>query len=59
MPSFERSRTSGVSNLHPVRDGLRVLRVILRERVTRTQPTAHVYDFGPGAAPWLSAEQTA
>ncbi len=48
-----------MSNLHPVRDGLRVLRVILRERVTRTQPTAHVYDFGPGAAPWLSAEQTA
>jgi glycosyltransferase involved in cell wall biosynthesis len=57
VPSFEGNRLNGVSNLHPVRDGLRVLRVILRERFTRTRPTAHAYDFGVGA--WLGAEQTA
>lgn len=45
VPSFEGNRINGVSNLHPVRDGLRVLRVILRERFTRTRPTAHAYDF--------------
>lgn len=43
VPSFEGRRITGTSNLHPVRDGLRVLRVIVRERFTRTRPTAHVY----------------
>lgn len=32
VPSFEASRLHGESNLRPVRDGLRVLRVVLRER---------------------------
>ena len=35
VPSFERPRRYGASNLHPVRDGLRILRVILRERFRR------------------------
>jgi glycosyltransferase involved in cell wall biosynthesis len=33
VPSFEASRISGESNLHAVRDGWRVLKTILRERV--------------------------
>jgi glycosyltransferase involved in cell wall biosynthesis len=32
VPSYELSRIHGASNLHVVRDGLRVLRTILRER---------------------------
>jgi glycosyltransferase involved in cell wall biosynthesis len=37
VPSVEQERIHGVSKLHPVRDGLRVLRTIVQERV---QPTA-------------------
>lgn len=33
VPSFEHPRLHGVSNLHTVRDGARVLRTIIRERV--------------------------
>jgi glycosyltransferase involved in cell wall biosynthesis len=33
VPSMELERLSGVSNLHTVRDGLRVLRTIVRERL--------------------------
>jgi glycosyltransferase involved in cell wall biosynthesis len=36
VPSFEERRIHGVSNLHAVRDGVRVLRTILRERFGRT-----------------------
>ncbi|MBV9417370.1 MAG: glycosyltransferase family 2 protein [Solirubrobacterales bacterium] len=32
VPSIERERIHGVSKLHPIRDGLRVLRTILSER---------------------------
>lgn len=32
VPSFESARLHGESNLRPVRDGFRVLRVVLRER---------------------------
>jgi len=32
VPSFEAQRVHGESKLHPFRDGLRVLRVVLRER---------------------------
>ena len=32
MPSFEYPRLHGVSNLHAIRDGLRVLAIILVER---------------------------
>jgi hypothetical protein len=35
VPSMERDRIHGESNLHPVRDGLRVLRTIMRERFSR------------------------
>jgi glycosyltransferase involved in cell wall biosynthesis len=35
IPSYEDSRIHGVSNLNAVRDGLRVLRTILRERIGR------------------------
>jgi glycosyltransferase involved in cell wall biosynthesis len=38
VPSFEHSRISGVSNLHAISDGLRVLRTIVWERV-RTRRT--------------------
>jgi glycosyltransferase involved in cell wall biosynthesis len=38
VPSVERERVYGVSKLHPVRDGLRVLRTIIRERF-RGAPT--------------------
>jgi glycosyltransferase involved in cell wall biosynthesis len=36
IPSFEDRRVHGVSNLNALRDGLRVLRTILRERFGRT-----------------------
>jgi len=32
VPSFEHDRVHGVSNLKPIRDGIRVLKTILRER---------------------------
>lgn len=40
VPSFEAPRIHGQSNLHAVRDGLRVLRTILKERFA--SPTAEV-----------------
>jgi glycosyltransferase involved in cell wall biosynthesis len=39
VPSIERERIHGYSKLHPVRDGLRVLRTILSEFVTRGSAT--------------------
>ena len=36
VPSFERNRLNGESNLRPLRDGCRVLRTILRERFSRS-----------------------
>jgi glycosyltransferase involved in cell wall biosynthesis len=38
VPSFEHSRIHGVSNLNAFRDGLRVLRTILYERVSSRHP---------------------
>ena len=35
VPSLEHERIHGVSKLHPIRDGLRVLRTILKERFAR------------------------
>src|SRR5260370_32727675 len=35
VPSHELNRRSGVSNLHPFRDGWRVLRVLIRNRLRR------------------------
>jgi hypothetical protein len=37
VPSYEQERIHGVSKLHPIRDGLRVLRIILRERFAREE----------------------
>ena len=44
VPSVELARIHGVSKLHPIRDGCRVLRTILRERVRRNdeQPLTDV-----------------
>lgn len=38
VASFEAERINGSSNLHAVRDGLKILRVILRERFSRMAP---------------------
>jgi glycosyltransferase involved in cell wall biosynthesis len=38
VPSVERNRIHGESNLRPIRDGMRVMRTILRERFGRRQP---------------------
>ncbi|MER7133685.1 glycosyltransferase family 2 protein [Streptosporangium saharense] len=46
VPSHERNRIHGESNLHAVRDGLRVLRTIIRE--WRSDPTATALE--PAAA---------
>jgi glycosyltransferase involved in cell wall biosynthesis len=37
VPSMEQERIHGVSKLHPVRDGVRVLRTIFQERLRRTE----------------------
>ncbi|MBV9943718.1 MAG: glycosyltransferase family 2 protein [Solirubrobacterales bacterium] len=37
IPSVEHERIHGVSKLHPIRDGLRVLRTILKERFARRE----------------------
>jgi glycosyltransferase involved in cell wall biosynthesis len=42
VPSIEQERVHGVSKLHPVRDGMRVLRTILRERLRRSSAPAAV-----------------
>jgi glycosyltransferase involved in cell wall biosynthesis len=44
VPSHEHSRRHGVSNLHVVRDGWRIARVIVRERLTR-----RAWSGGPAA----------
>lgn len=56
VPSFEGNRLSGNSNLRPIRDGFRILWVILRERFSRLEPTAHAYE---GATQWSFLEPTA
>ncbi len=43
VPSYEGRRINGMSNLHPMRDGLRILRVIVRERFRSSAPRAHEY----------------
>jgi glycosyltransferase involved in cell wall biosynthesis len=40
VPSLERRRINGHSNLRPVRDGLRIMRTILRERFQRDRTAA-------------------
>ena len=41
VPSVEHNRIHGESNLRPVRDGLRVMRTILKERMKRDRTAAH------------------
>jgi len=40
VPSVEHQRLNGESNLHAVRDGLRILRAILGERFSRRRVPA-------------------
>jgi glycosyltransferase involved in cell wall biosynthesis len=56
VPSYEGRRINGMSNLRPFRDGLRILRVIVRERVSPSVPMAHVYE---GEPQWSVLEPTA
>ena len=56
VPSFEGRRINGISNLRPIRDGVRILRVILRERFSPSVPMAHVYE---GEAGWTVIGPTA
>jgi hypothetical protein len=53
VPSIEQERIHGVSKLHPVRDGLRVLRVIFNERLHWSAPI-RAADFGSSAPVGLS-----
>jgi glycosyltransferase involved in cell wall biosynthesis len=48
VPSVERDRIHGTSKLRPVRDGLRVLRTILRERFTGSRATPPLIPVGLG-----------
>lgn len=50
VPSFEHPRVHGASNLRPVRDGLRVLQIIVRERL-RTRPARQPADPADRCAP--------
>jgi len=56
VPSFERDRLHGESNLNAVKDGLRVLRTIARERFRRpaTSKARHDWSAGP-ARLWAGA----
>jgi glycosyltransferase involved in cell wall biosynthesis len=46
VPSYEERRLHGTSNLNAVRDGMRILRLIVRERFARTVPA--VSETAPG-----------
>ena len=54
VPSFERGRFSGASNLHAFSDGLRVLRTIHAERRQGNRPVVPLpeLDGGRGPASW-------
>ncbi len=55
VPSFERDRIHGESNLNTFRDGGRVLKTILRERLRR-MPGAHLHEDELADRDALSAE---
>ena len=57
VPSFESARRYGVSNLSAWRDGRRVLRTLLRERVSHAEIPAH--ENGNNGAPWAAAPDEA
>jgi len=53
VPSFEHARIHGVSNLNAYRDGLRVLRTIVHERVSSPRPQprlGHALSYSPTGA---------
>jgi len=53
VPSFEHPRIHGVSNLNAYRDGLRVLRTIVHERVSSPRPQprlGHALPYSPTGA---------
>lgn len=56
VPSFEHARIHGVSNLSAVRDGLRVLRTILRE-YRLSHRTAEKPRMRPSPGPYVEAAQ--
>lgn len=58
VPSYEGRRVYGESNLHPVRDGLRVLRTLLRGGMTRRRAAAPTGD-APVTAQRRAATRTA
>jgi glycosyltransferase involved in cell wall biosynthesis len=53
VPSFEGRRVHGMSNLRPIRDGFRVLRLIVHERFAKTEPRPH--EYFPGTRTILSS----
>jgi glycosyltransferase involved in cell wall biosynthesis len=55
IPSHERPRDHGHTSLHPIRDGLRILRLILTERYTTPRTPAP----RPFLAPALTTSETA
>ena len=60
VPSLELPRRTGASNLHAIRDGIRVLRTVLRHH--RSGVSGHLYQAARHAAgrpPAVSAEATA
>lgn len=55
VPSFESKRLYGKSNLRPVRDGLRIVRIILLERLRRSP----VAEAGPEPEPVIALDARA
>jgi hypothetical protein len=55
VASYESTRLHGVSNLNAVRDGLRVLRMILSERVRRSAASRRSVPLPAFALPYPSA----
>jgi len=52
IPSYERPRLYGTSNLRAIRDGLRILKVILRERFGDRRRRAAALDPAPAESQW-------
>ncbi len=53
IPSYERPRLHGSSNLRAIRDGWRILKVIMRERFRRGRPSAPGSATAPVGGTWL------
>jgi glycosyltransferase involved in cell wall biosynthesis len=57
VPSFERERIHGESNLRTWRDGARVLRTIVRERARRHTPAVRAHRYGAAGELALAGER--